>query len=186
MISAILLAAGQSKRFGNKNKLFIKYNNKSLIQSALLNLLKSNVDNIIVVLGHDQAQIKKKIYKKKNIKIVINKKFNSGMASSINCGIKKLDKKTIGFFVCLGDMPKINKHIYNKLIFNFNKHNNITVPYYKNKRGNPVIFPIKYKKKFIILKGDNGAKKLLKKNYQKVFFKNKSILFDIDRKIDIK
>ena len=60
MISAILLAAGQSKRFGNKNKLFIKYNNKSLIQSALLNLLKSNVNSIIVVLGHDQAQIKKK------------------------------------------------------------------------------------------------------------------------------
>ena len=165
MISAILLAAGQSKRFGKKNKLIIKYKNKSLIQSALLNLLKSNVNKIVVVLGHEQTQIKKRIYKKKNIKIVIN---------------------TTGFFVCLGDMPKVNKNVYNKLILNFYKHNKIIVPCYKNKRGNPVIFPVKYKKKLMSLKGDNGAKKLLKKNCQIVFFKNKSILFDIDLKTDIK
>ena len=114
MISAILLAAGQSKRFGKKNKLIIKYKNKSLIQSALLNLLKSNVNKIVVVLGHEQTQIKKRIYKKKNIKIVINKKFNSGIASSISCGLKYLDNKTTGFFVCLGDMPKVNKNVYNK------------------------------------------------------------------------
>ena len=186
MISAILLAAGQSKRFGKKNKLIIKYKNKSLIQSALLNLLKTNVNKIVLVLGYEQTQIKKRIYKKKNIKIVINKKFNSGIASSISCGLKYLDNKTTGFFVCLGDMPKVNKNVYNKLILNFYKHNKIIVPCYKNKRGNPVIFPVKYKKKLMSLKGDNGAKKLLKKNCQIVFFKNKSILFDIDLKTDIK
>ena len=75
-------------------------------------------------------------------------------------------------------MSKFSKSIY--------KHNKIIVPCYKNKRGNPVIFPVKYKKKLMSLKGDNGAKKLLKKNCQIVFFKNKSILFDIDLKTDIK
>ena len=60
MISAILLAAGQSKRFGNHNKLIIKYKNKSLIHSSLTNIVNSNIDNVIVVLGHDQTLIKKK------------------------------------------------------------------------------------------------------------------------------
>ena len=62
MISAILLAAGQSKRFGNNNKLITKYKNKNLIQSSLTKLIiNSNIDKIVVVLGHDQTQIKKKI-----------------------------------------------------------------------------------------------------------------------------
>ena len=65
MISAILLAAGQSKRFGNhNNKLITKYKNKNLIQLSLTNIINSNIDNVIVVLGHDQTLIKKKINKK--------------------------------------------------------------------------------------------------------------------------
>ena len=83
-------------------------------------------------------------------------------------------------------MPKVNKNIYNKIIKSFNKHNQIIVPYYNNKRGNPVIFPIKYKKKFFKLKGDNGAKKLIKNNCQKIIFKNNAVVFDIDYKKDLK
>ena len=186
MISAILLAAGQSKRFGNNNKLISKYKNKNLIQLSLTNIINSNIDNVIVVLGHDQTLIKKKIKKNRKIKLVINKNFRSGMASSIKAGLKKINIKTKGFFVCLGDMPKVNKNIYNKIIKSFNKHNQIIVPYFNNKRGNPVIFPIKYKKKFFKLKGDNGAKKLIKNNCQKIIFKNNAVVFDIDYKKDLK
>ena len=186
MISAILLAAGQSKRFGNNNKLITKYKNKNLIQLSLTNIINSNIDNVIVVLGHDQDLIKNKISKNKKIKFVINNKFRSGMASSIKSGLKKINIKTKGFFVYLGDMPKVNKNIYNKIIKSFNKHNQIIVPYYNNKRGNPVIFPIKYKKKFFKLKGDNGAKKLIKNNCQKIIFKNNAVVFDIDYKKDLK
>ena len=186
MISAILLAAGQSKRFGNNNKLITKYKNKNLIQLSLTNIINSNIDNVIVVLGHDQDLIKNKINKNRKIKFVINKKFRSGMASSIKSGLKKINIKTKGFFICLGDMPKVNKIIYNRIIKSFNMHNQIIVPYFNNKRGNPVIFPIKYKKKFFKLKGDNGAKKLIKNNCQKIIFKNNAVVFDIDYKKDLK
>ena len=186
MISAILLAAGQSKRFGNHNKLITKYKNKNLIQSSLTNIINSNIDNVIVVLGHDQDIIKKKIKKSKKIKLVINKKFRSGMASSIKSGLKKINIQTKGFFVCLGDMPKVNKNIYNRIIKSFNKHNQIIVPYFNKRRGNPVIFPIKYKKNFFKLKGDNGAKKFVKNNCQKIIFKNNAVVFDIDYKKDLK
>ena len=49
-----------------------------------------------------------------------------------------------------------------------------------------MIFPIKYKKKFFKLKGDNGAKKLIKNNCQKIIFKNNAVVFDIDYKKDLK
>jgi len=59
MISAILLAAGQSKRMHSKNKLLKKYKKNYLINHILKSLIKSRVNRIIIVLGHENRKIKK-------------------------------------------------------------------------------------------------------------------------------
>ena len=51
MIKAILLAAGQSKRFKSENKLIKKFKKKPLINHSLMALTKSKVKKIIIVLG---------------------------------------------------------------------------------------------------------------------------------------
>ena len=63
MISAILLAAGSSKRYGKKNKLLEKYKSKILIKLTLDNLLKSRVNEIIIILGHDFKNVSYNIKK---------------------------------------------------------------------------------------------------------------------------
>ena len=64
MISAILLlAAGQSKRFKNDNKLTKIFKDKPLINHAINSLIKSKVNKIIVVLGHQHKEVKKIIKK---------------------------------------------------------------------------------------------------------------------------
>ena len=89
------------------------------------------------------------------------------MSSSIKIGINNLSKKTKFFFICLGDMPLINKEIYNKLIKQSQK-NEIVVPTYKNQSGNPVLFSMSMKNKIMNIKGDIGAKEILKKNKEKI------------------
>ena len=64
MISAILLAAGQSKRTGGENKLIKKYKGRALINHILKSLIKSKVNKIIIVLGHESREIKKNNFKK--------------------------------------------------------------------------------------------------------------------------
>ena len=93
MISAILLAAGQSKRFKGENKLIKKFKKKPLINHSLVALSKSKVKKIIIVLGYQNKDVKKIISKNKKNIFVINKKFKLGMSSSIKTGIKKLSKK---------------------------------------------------------------------------------------------
>ena len=93
MISAILLAAGQSKRISGKNKLLLKYKRKLLINHILKSLIKSKVQKIIIVLGKDHKEIKKKVLKSKKITFVVNKNYKIGMASSIKVGIKRITKK---------------------------------------------------------------------------------------------
>ena len=58
MISAILLAAGQSKRFKNDNKLTKIYKDKPLINHAINSLVKSKVNKIIIVLGYQSKKVK--------------------------------------------------------------------------------------------------------------------------------
>jgi len=116
MISAILLAAGQSERMNGENKLTKKIQDIPLIKHSVKNILSSSIDELIVVLGYQKEIIEKLIGKNEKVKFIFNKNFESGMASSIKTGLNHLSEKTDAFFICLGDMPMVNKNIYNLLI----------------------------------------------------------------------
>ena len=167
MISAILLAAGKSKRMIDENKLSKKFKNTPLINHSIKNILFSNIDELIIVLGYEKELINKLIEKNNKIKIIYNKNFESGMASSIKVGLNHLSKKAESFFVCLGDMPMINKKIYNHLISQRNKKD-IIVPTYNDIQGNPVLFSKLMKSSIMTIKGDFGAKKILEQNKDKI------------------
>ena len=185
MISAILLAAGRSKRMKGENKLSKIINNKPLIQHSINNILESEIDELIIVLGYQEEIIKKLINSNKKIKIISNKNFESGMASSIKEGLKHLSKKTDYFFICLADMPNINKQIYNNLI-KLRKNHKIIIPTYKNQRGNPVLFDKSMKELIMNIEGDAGAKKIINKNEDNIFFfetNNQSIIQDFNTQL---
>ena len=167
MISAILLAAGQSKRMGGENKLTKKIQGTPLIKNSVKNILFSSIDELIVVLGYQDEIIKNLIGNHKKIKFVLNKDFESGMSSSIKVGLNHLSKNTEAFFICLGDMPMINANIYNQLIKSKNKKD-VLVPTYNKEQGNPVLFSISMKSTIMSIKGDIGAKKILEKNKNKI------------------
>ena len=167
MISAILLAAGQSKRMNGENKLTKEIQGAPLIKHSVKSILASSIDELIVVLGHQKETIEKLINKNEKIKFVFNKDFESGIASSIKTGLNNLSEKTEAFFICLGDMPMVNPNIYNQLIKSINKRE-IIVPTYKGQQGNPVLFAKSMKEKIINISGDVGAKKILELNKDKI------------------
>ena len=171
MISAILLAAGQSKRMINENKLIKKYKNIPLIKHSVSNALNSSIDELLIVLGYQKEVIEKIIEENKKIKFITNPNFESGIASSIKKGLESLSKETEAFFICLGDMPNVNKEIYNQLInasFS-NKDKEIFVPYYQERQANPILFSKKMKNEIKKIEGDFGAKKIIANNKKKVF-----------------
>ena len=167
MISAILLAAGKSKRMNGENKLIKEIQGIPLIKHSVKNILFSSIDELIVVLGYQKEIIEKLIDKNEKIKFVFNKNFESGMASSIKTGLNNLSKKTEAFFICLGDMPMVSHDIYNQLIKS-KDNKEIIVPTYKGQQGNPVLFNKSMKEKIIAITGDVGAKKILELNKDKI------------------
>ena len=154
MISAILLAAGQSKRMNGENKLTKEIQGIPLIKHSVKSILFSSIDELIVVLGYQKEIIEKLIDKHEKIKFVFNKDFESGMASSIKAGLNHLSNNSEAFFICLGDMPMVNKKII--------------VPTYEGQQGNPVLFDKSMKEKIMNISGDAGAKKILELNKDKI------------------
>tara|TARA_Y100000590_G_C15337324_1_gene870078 strand:+ start:54 stop:620 length:567 start_codon:yes stop_codon:yes gene_type:complete len=182
MISAILLAAGQSRRMKGENKLIKKIQGIPLIKHSVKNILASSVDELIVVLGYQKEAIENIIDKNKKIKFIFNKNYKNGMASSIKTGLNQLSEETEAFFICLGDMPMVSNDIYNQLIKSKNSKE-IIVPTYKGQQGNPVLFSKSMKDKINTLQGDVGANKILELNKNKVFklsINNNCIIKDFD------
>ena len=177
MIKAILIAAGQSKRMKSENKLIKLYNNKPLINYSLNVLKKSKVNKIIIVLGHQQKELKKIIKKNKKIIFTYNKNYKRGMASSIKTGLKKISKNDKGFIVVQSDMPFVKQSDINKICRSINsKKFLIHALKYKNRVGNPIGFDSSLIKKFKNIKGQFGAKFMVKRLKNRTNFINTSNL----------
>ena len=164
MIKAILLAAGQSKRMKSENKLIKLYKNKPLINYSLNVLTKSKVNKIILVLGHQHKEVKKIIKKNKKIIFTYNKNYKRGMASSIKTGLKKISKNDKGFIIAQSDMPFVKQSDINKICRSINsKKFLIHALKYKTRVGNPIGFDSSLIKKFKNIKGQFGAKFMVKR-----------------------
>ena len=190
MIKAILLAAGQSKRMKSENKLIKLYKNKPLINYSLNVLTKSKVNKIIIVLGHQFKEVKKIIKKNKKIIFTYNKNYKKGMASSIKIGLKKISKNDKGFIVAQSDMPFVKQSDINKICRSINsKKFLVHALKYKNRVGNPIGFDSSLIKKFKNIKGQFGAKFMVKRLKNRTnFIKTMSIksFKDFDKASDFR
>ncbi len=177
MIKVILLAAGLSKRMKSENKLIKLYKNKPLINYSLNVLKKSKANKIIIVLGHQYKEVKKIIKKNKKIIFTYNKNYKKGMASSIKMGLKKVSKNDDGFIIAQSDMPFVKLSDINKICRSIKtKKFLVHALKYKNRLGNPIGFDISLIKKFKNIKGQFGAKFMVKRLKNRTNFINTSSL----------
>ncbi|MDC3139864.1 nucleotidyltransferase family protein [Alphaproteobacteria bacterium] len=165
-IKKILLAAGCSKRYGDKNKLTENFKGKHLIQHIIHTLLKVfDPCELLVILGHD-CKVIRNLINNKDIRIVNNKKYKNGIGSSISLGIQHLDTTIQGVMIIPADMPLISAEDLIKLENEFIEHNckKVILPKYKYTIGNPVILPKSYFATLKNLKEDFGARSQIKEN----------------------
>ena len=188
MLSAIILAAGESKRMG-KPKQLLPLGKSTLLEQAIDNLLNSSVDETIVVLGHKAEEITEKIANKP-VKVVINPDYQQGMSTSIVAGLIMVDPRSQAVMLALGDQPLVTSRTINQLIEAFNKNRKgIAVPTYQGRRGHPIIFDIKYKAELFKLKGDIGGREIIQNHPKDVFMvavDSESVISDIDTQEDYK
>jgi len=188
MLSAILLAAGESKRMGEPKQL-MPLGKHTLLEQAIDNLLNSSVDETIVVVGHKAEEITRAIATKP-VKIMFNPNYQQGMSTSIVAGLILVDPRSQAVILALGDQPLVESRTINQLIDAFNSHDKgIAVPTHRGKRGHPIIFNIKYKAELLELEGDIGGREIIKNHPDDVLevaVDSTSVISDIDTQDDYK
>ena len=162
-VSATILAAGESSRMENGNKLLLPINEIPMISHVCNTVLTAGLDPVVVVTGFESDLVTQAIPTAIN-DIIYNSHWQSGMASSIYEGLSALPQNVDGNMIVLGDMPMISKDTLTLLIDEFIMLNgqHIIYPIYEERQANPVIFPKKYFQEILSSTGDRGCKKVLK------------------------
>jgi len=186
-IKKILLAAGESKRFGDKNKLSEIINGKPIINHILDTLFEIfDPSELIVIVGHEQNIIKNLIFNKE-IKILENKDYRKGIGTSIALGMNNLNVDIDGVMIIPADMPYINSKDLINLEKKFMELNcvKVVMPEHNYRIGNPVILPRNYFKTLKSLKDDFGARSLIRKKDIITLKTGFGTIFDIDTKEEL-
>ena len=186
MIAAIVPAAGMSTRMG-RNKLLLAFEGKALIAQAVDTLLESEVDEIIVVLGHEADKVKAEL-QGRQVTIVENPNYGQGMSTSIRVGLGAVSSGARAIMIYLADQPLLEADDVNRLIRAFaeaREHNkSIVVPFFRGKRGNPVILDASYKEAILEVVGEVGCKRVIKRNPDKVLvveMETDHVIRDVDK-----
>lgn len=162
-ISALLLAAGESKRMG-RPKLLLPLGGRTIIEQAVDNLLGSRVDEVVVVVGYRAQELGEKIARKP-VKIVRNRRYRQGMSTSLIAGLNGIDRRAQAIMIALADQPFVESSLIDELLEEFKKQDKgILIPVCQGQRGHPVILSLKYKERLLALRGDVGARPLIEEN----------------------
>jgi len=162
-VSALLLAAGESQRMGRLKQL-LPLGGSTLIEVVLENLLRSRLQEVIVVLGFGAEEIRPRV-EAKGVRVAVNPRYKEGMASSLRVGLDALDPRAEGILVALADQPFIPPEVIDRLIEAFQgTSKGIVVPTFQGRRGHPVIFHRRYMEELRSLSGDQGGRELLHRN----------------------
>jgi molybdenum cofactor cytidylyltransferase len=124
-------------------------------------LLQSPCDEIIIVLGAHARQIQPFIFIHSRIRVVYNKDYFFGQASSVKAGWRQADKTSQGALFMPVDCPLVQASSINIIIDHFKASGpDILVPSYQNKKGHPPIFHERLKSEVLALPVDKGLNSL--------------------------
>jgi molybdenum cofactor cytidylyltransferase len=160
----ILLAAGASSRLGKPKQLLV-YQGKTLLQHGIQEAVATGAKPIIAVLGGN-AEFLIKETASQSIEVILNNEWKEGMASSIRCGIKQLLKMAPGIdaaIIMVCDQPYVTTKLLEDLVKkNQETGKPIIASSYENNQGTPALFDKTIFASLLDLKGDVGAKKIMK------------------------
>jgi molybdenum cofactor cytidylyltransferase len=183
-VAALVLAAGRSTRMGGPNKLIAQIAGKPLVRIAAEQALASLAAPVIVVTGHQRAQVEAALTGLK-LELVHNPDYAEGLSTSLKIGLAALPAAVAGAIVCLADMPQVTTAVIDRLVTAFNPEQGalVVVPTSRGKRGNPVVWARRFFPDLVALHGDVGARHLIGANAEfvtEVALEDSAVLIDID------
>lgn len=160
-VQAVLLAAGMSSRFGERNKLVQSIDEDVIIRQAAKTLLAADLCTT-VVLGHDADRIRE-VLSDLSVSFRVNNEYETGQGTSVKIGTQTaIQNEADAVIIALGDMPNVSVSSVQALITTYECHSRSALaPAYMGQRGNPVLFDQRHFDSLTEQQGDTGGRSIL-------------------------
>ncbi len=168
--SGVLLAAGNSSRMGDHNKLLALIDGKPVVRHVAEHALTSELSELIVVTGAMASKVEEALAGLP-VRFHHNANYAEGISSSVKQGIEAVSEQSNAALVLLGDMPFVSSQDINALIQNHSiaQDQLIGVSTTQGKRGNPVLWDRAFFEDLLGLRGDIGGKPVIQQNPSVVY-----------------
>ncbi len=137
-ISAILTAAGESRRMGRPKPL-LPWRGATLIERQIRALLDARVAEVVVVLGHEAASVSARI-EGMGVRCVVNPDYRAGKTTSIKAGLNAVSADADAIMLLAVDQPRTADIIAAVIAAHDAGGALITSPRYDGHGGHPLIF----------------------------------------------
>ncbi len=181
-VCAIVLAAGMSTRMGTQ-KLLLPFDGKTIIEKVVENILKSGIEDIVVVVGANSAEVEEAL-EFWPVQTVLNERFRDGMHTSVITGIRVLPAHAKAALVFPGDQPLIPEEAIRKVVAAW-KHSGkqIVIPLFEGKRGHPPLYDLRLRNELLNIDPATGLRSVALKfpeHVEEVETGSSGIIKDID------
>ncbi len=158
-IGAVVLAAGQGRRFGG-DKLLADLRGKPVVDHVLDAVAAFPFDAVVCVLRPDTAVTDR--LKDRAVSAAVNAHADRGMGTSLAAGIRALPPVAAAFIV-LGDMPAIPADLFGSMLAAMETSGaDIVAPVHDGQQGHPVLFAQACFPDLAALDGDRGARAVIR------------------------
>lgn len=155
-VSGVLLAAGASTRFGSPKMLApVGEDGKLLLQKVCETWLEAGIDDLLIVLGCDAADIRarveenllRRVNREKStapaVRFVENPRWEAGMFSSVKTGLAATAANSTHVAISPADLPFVSKGALRIVIDAAASvdERTVVVPTFRRRRGHPLLIP---------------------------------------------
>jgi CTP:molybdopterin cytidylyltransferase MocA len=166
-LHAIILAAGAATRFGAAKQL-LHLDGEPLLRTVVNRAAQVVGNAWHVVLGARASELAARLEVTPD-HIVTNQDWPEGIGSSIRTGVASLPPDCEGVLLLLADQAAVTVEDLVELVSAWRRQPSlIAAARYEGATGVPALFPRAYFPDLLQLKGDTGARKLLKENPDRV------------------
>jgi len=155
-ISAILLAAGQSRRMGAFKPL-LPFGDKTVIESCLDNLRASEIDEIVVVVGHRADEVREHL-KEAGVRFALNSDPESEMGVSIARGVEQISQDAQALLIALVDHPAVQSQTIKQIVDEWRSGVHLVQPEFAGRGGHPVLVDLRYRAELVHLDPQKGLR----------------------------
>ncbi|MEM6973023.1 MAG: molybdopterin-binding/glycosyltransferase family 2 protein [Pseudomonadota bacterium] len=162
-VSALLLAAGASRRMAGRDKLIEVIDGQAVLRLQAEALLKSGVEEVVVVLRPD-APARRAALADLPLRLIENPRAEEGMGASLAAGMAALDPRADAVLIALADMPELTAEDHARLLAAFDPGEGreiIRATAADGTPGHPVLFGRRFFEPLAMAAGDEGARRVV-------------------------